>query len=473
MATCKYTFTGADGKSTTIEGIPALKEFLLQGALEQYLPSRAAEMLAPKADEDVGAPFDVAFSGRQTPVKDWPRTEEPDGFEAKPGDSITVIRLANMEGLVNTNAASVQGLASYISMVDDGETGAGSEGVNSDNIYVYKVKVPEGGFGEYSLLRAGKPVVGGAVKKAGRQEARYGGYWYSFTEGTEADLLATVPLADVRKAAAAIEREQADSAPWSKAPLTEKQAAELKGDFDRIGTEAGAKALRDAFAAAGISLSRREQKNAAASRVSNVSSDRFKRTDELQQAVTDLQEGKITQDEYNAMVDNLRPVYPYEKVPALTNPTDAKYALANGRGQSPEKAAKYGLPSNTLAKGDFAQLRLDIPSYQEHDSWVVSVHTPKSTNREVQAAYDAGTVIGYESVAAMTDVTFGMNQKAATKIAQGTSKGTIATMLGKWKPISNQAAKVRADAAIKDSAWTQVGMDPFRHSYFYDRDTMQ
>jgi hypothetical protein len=220
-------------------------------------------------------------------------------------------------------------------------------------------------------------------------------------------------------------------------------------------------------------LSRREQKNAAASRVSNVSSDRFKRTDELQQAVTDLQEGKITQDEYNAMVDDLRPVYPYEKVPALTTPTDAKYALANGRGQSPEKAAKYGLPSDTLAKGDFAQLRLDIPSYQEHDSWVVSVHTPKSTNREVQAAYDAGTVIGYESVAAMTDVTFGMNQKAATKIAQGTSKGTIATMLGKWKPISNQAAKVRADAAIKDSAWTQVGMDPFRHSYFYDRDTMR
>ena len=206
MATCKYTFTGADGKSTTVEGIPALKEFLLEGGLAEYLPSRAAEMLAPKADDDVGTPFNVAFSGRQTPVKDWPRTEEPDGFEAKPGDSVTVIRLANMEGLVNTNAASVQGLASYISMIDDGETGAGSEGVNSDNIYVYKVKVPEGGFGEYSLLRAGKPVAGGAVTKAGRQEARYGGYWYSFTEGTEADLLATVPLAAVRKAAAAIER---------------------------------------------------------------------------------------------------------------------------------------------------------------------------------------------------------------------------------------------------------------------------
>ena len=223
----------------------------------------------------------------------------------------------------------------------------------------------------------------------------------------------------------------------------------------------------------GYAVSRAGQKNPAASRVGNVSSDRFKRTEQLQQAVTDLQDGKISLDDYNRMVDDLRPVYPYEKVPAITTKAEATYALANGRGQSAEKAAKYGLPSDTLASGDFAQLRLDIPSYQEHDAWVVSVHTPKSTNREVQAAYDAGPVVGYESVAAMTDVTFGMNQRAATKIAQGTSKGTIATMFGKWKPISDAAAKVRSDAALNDPAWTQVGMDPFRHSYFYDRDSMR
>ena len=220
-------------------------------------------------------------------------------------------------------------------------------------------------------------------------------------------------------------------------------------------------------------INRAEQKNAAASRVEGTSAERFKRTPELQQAVADLQEGKITRDEYNRMVDELRPVYPYKEVPAVTTPKDARYALANGRGQSAEKAAKYGRPSMTLIKGDWAQLRLDIPSYQEHDAWVVSVHTPKSINREVQAAYDAGPVVGYESVAALTDVTFGMNQKMAARIATGTAKGTIATMLGKWNPISKADAKARAEAAMKDPAWTQVGMDPFRHSYFYDRDTMR
>ena len=222
-----------------------------------------------------------------------------------------------------------------------------------------------------------------------------------------------------------------------------------------------------------ISPSRAEQKNPEASRIEGTSADRFKRTEQLQQAVSDLQEGKITRDEYNRMVDDLRPVYPYAQVPAVTTPKDARYALANGRGQSAEKAAKYGVPTMTLKLGDWAQLRLDIPSYQEHDAWVVSVHTPKSTNREVQAAYDAGTVVGYESVAALTDVTFGMNQRAASKIATGSSKGTIATMLGKWSPISKEDAKARADAALNDPAWTQVGMDPFRHSYFYDRDSMR
>lgn len=220
-------------------------------------------------------------------------------------------------------------------------------------------------------------------------------------------------------------------------------------------------------------LSRQRQKNAAASRVEGTSADRFKRTEQLQQAVADLQEGKITRPEYNRMVDELRPVQPYAAVPAVTTPKDARYALENGRGQSAEKAAKYGVPSMTLKSGDWAQLRLDIPSYQEHDAWVVSVHTPKSTNREVQSAYDAGPVVGYESVAALTDVTFGMNQKAAAKIATGSAKGTIATMLGKWSPISKADAKARADAALNDPAWTQVGMDPFRHSYFYDRDTMR
>jgi len=218
---------------------------------------------------------------------------------------------------------------------------------------------------------------------------------------------------------------------------------------------------------------RAEQKNAAASRIDDVSADRFKRTPALQVALQDLQEGRITRAEYSKVVDEARPVYPYKELPEIATEDTARFALANGRGQSVEKAAKFGLPAKELAQGEMAQLRLDIPSYQEHDAWVVSVHRPKTTNRGVQAAYDAGPVVGYESVASITNATFGMRQSSALKIAQGTSKGTIATVLGEWKPITPAEAKVKAQAAMKSKDWTQVGMDPFRHSYFYDRDSMR
>ena len=227
-------------------------------------------------------------------------------------------------------------------------------------------------------------------------------------------------------------------------------------------------------AAPGITASNRaEQKNDAASRIEDVSADRFKRTPTLQVALQDLQEGRITRDEYSKVVDEARPVYPYKELPEIATEETARFALANGRGQSTEKAAKFGLPAKELAQGEMAQLRLDIPSYQEHDAWVVSVHRPKTTNRGVQAAYDAGPVVGYESVASITNATFGMRQSSALKIAQGTSKGTIATVLGEWKPITPAEAKVKAQAAMKSKDWTQVGMDPFRHSYFYDRDSMR
>lgn len=222
-----------------------------------------------------------------------------------------------------------------------------------------------------------------------------------------------------------------------------------------------------------MASNRADQKNPAASRIGDVSAERFKRTPALQVALQDLQEGRITRDEYNKVVDETRPVYPYKELPEITTEERARFALANGRAQSPEKAAKYGLPSKELKAGELVQGRLDIPSYQNHDAWVVTIHRPKTDNRSVQAAYDAGPTVGYESVAAFKNATFGMRQSSALKIAQGASKGTIATILGEWVPITPAEAKLKAQAAMKSKQWIQVGMDPFRHSHFYDRNTMR
>ena len=213
------------------------------------------EMRASLGGEDTNGPFTVAFSTRQQAPNTWPSIEEPDGSEAKPGESITVLRLASMEGLDNVNAASLKGLYSYLSMIDDNETGAGSEAAESDTIYAYKVTVPANGFGDYRLMGKGKVKTGEAAVEAGRQKAKYGGYWYSFPEGTEAEMLGSIPLADARKAAAKAERASEDAAPWRKQPLTDEEAAKLKGNFDFIGTAAGTEALREAL---GLNFSRRQ-----------------------------------------------------------------------------------------------------------------------------------------------------------------------------------------------------------------------
>jgi len=194
-----------------------------------------------------------------------------------------------------------------------------------------------------------------------------------------------------------------------------------------------------------------------------IPADVTQRIPEMTEAAQRLQAGEITKQEYFELVERLKPVTPYESVPDPASPSDAKAALSTGRGQSPEKAAKYGVPSQEMKRGEEAQLRLDIPSYTNHGTWVVSVHRPKG------ASFQAGPVVGYESVGAVTDATFGVVEKAALSMAAGKPKGTIATVRGKWSPMSRQAAKKAADEALSDPAWTQVGMDPFRHSYFYDR----
>lgn len=203
------------------------------------------------------------------------------------------------------------------------------------------------------------------------------------------------------------------------------------------------------------------------SRVDMNFKDVIKRTPELQEGMAKLQAGEITKEDYNRLVNEFKPVEPYKSVPAPVTPEAARFALANGKGQSEEKAAKFGLPSRDMKAGEPTQLRLDIPSYSEHGAWVVSVHRPEGRS------FGAGKVVGYEPVASVQNAEFGMLEKSAAKIAAGSAKGTIATIMGNWKPTTPAEAKLKADQALKSKDWVQVGMDPERHSYFYDRASME
>ena len=239
--------------------------------------------------------------------------------------------------------------------------------------------------------------------------------------------------------------------------------------WDKIGNtqtthEDVVRAMRDynkggAVHMAGGSLVKKAGK-AATNRIDMHFKDVTKRTPELQEAANRLISGELSAAEYDALVNQHKPVTPYATVPTPATREEATGALTS------DKRELYGVPSQTLEQGHPVGLRLDIPSYSNHGVWVPTVH-------EQEAGFGAGKSIGHESVASVLNPQFGMSEKAALAIAGGKPKGTIATIKGDWNKLSEQEAVERAREYLKNPEWRQVGMDPERHSYFYDRATMQ
>ena len=246
----------------------------------------------------------------------------------------------------------------------------------------------------------------------------------------------------------------------------------------------------------------------------------------LQQAVQDLLEGKITNEEYNETVKIVSEIDPIAKffLPASNN--DMQNALGKA------KSKKLNVQ---LEDGEYVGLRLDIPAYVNSNIWVVTAHKGN------------GAPLTYGSVAWATDVSFGTNPKVAAFISAGKNydlvgryrieevveegktvykffdtktgkyyaekgvdltknsyneagryradrlekqdKATIGKMLGKWKNFEGKTKEEKDASAVKKveeivkiessypgagrkgSPWRQIGMNPFRHSYFYDRRT--
>ena len=185
-----------------------------------------------------------------------------------------------------------------------------------------------------------------------------------------------------------------------------------------------------------------------------------KRIPELTKGAQELQAGNLTREQYEQLVNTHKPVTPYSFVPKPATAEEAINALTE------DKKAKYGLPSQILEAGYPVGLRLDIPSYTNHGVWVPTVH-------EQASGFGAGKSIGHESVASVLNPQFGMSEKAAQSIAAGKPKGTIATIKGEWNPVDQNTAVAQAQDYLNHPDWRQVGMDPERHGYFYDRHTME
>jgi len=131
--------------------------------------------------------------------------------------------------------------------------------------------------------------------------------------------------------------------------------------------------------------------------------------------------------------------------------------------------------------------RLDIPAYENFNTWIVSVH---------DGATGGGKALGYGQTAYLKSgesgpITFTSSAKTALNIAREKpvldkktgktspqSKSTFARIFGEWqnhdsRELYAQAQQIVSDIEAGKSDWVQAGMNPYRSSYFYDKATGQ
>jgi hypothetical protein len=177
------------------------------------------------------------------------------------------------------------------------------------------------------------------------------------------------------------------------------------------------------------------------------------RVPELTEAARRVQAGRMTQSEYAALVNALKPVKPYEFIPKPATVDEAIAALTSN------KRGAYGKTAD-IGAGEVTDLRLDIPAYSQHGVWVNSIHRK-------------GAPTVYGSTSSVTDATMIPSPEKAMKVATGeTSKAPFAVIRGGWNPMDEAFAVEQAQKYLKHKDWRQVGYDPERHGYFYDRETM-
>jgi len=129
-----------------------------------------------------------------------------------------------------------------------------------------------------------------------------------------------------------------------------------------------------------------------------------------------------------------------------------------------------------IADGTDVGLRLDINAYQNKDVWVPTIHDGKvrGTQGKVLAYAPVARVLGHSSDGR---VSFESNPDAALNIASGKiNKTTIARVFGSFQnanpeELFNLAQEYIANPKQGDDVWVEVGMDPTRGSFFYDKAT--
>mgnify|MGYP003143428729 CR=1 FL=1 len=149
---------------------------------------------------------------------------------------------------------------------------------------------------------------------------------------------------------------------------------------------------------------------------------------------------------------------PYEEVPAPATYDEMYLAL------NKNKKEKINIE---IPEGQEVGLRLDIPAYEnkKNSAWVPTIHDEKGTK-----------LTSHRATAALKNVDFSdiekeSMQNKSLRVKEGGQKGPFAKIGGNLINRSDEENYKLAQEALNSDEWTQVGFNPKRHSYYFDRKT--
>ena len=122
----------------------------------------------------------------------------------------------------------------------------------------------------------------------------------------------------------------------------------------------------------------------------------------------------------------------------------------------------------SLKDNVFVVSRLDITAYQLYNTWIASVKLAEGKGSA--SMFSKVAVLQRREGKPMFELIESAEEKAMN-IGAGTGKGPFATIQGNWQDVTPEAAIKRAKEAINSKEYIQVGYDPDRASYFFDKVT--
>jgi len=197
------------------------------------------------------------------------------------------------------------------------------------------------------------------------------------------------------------------------------------------------------------------------------------RNEQVVLAARELKAGNITKQQYDEYVNYYTPIGEIlgDKLEAPINDDLMRLILVN---KIPQKKDPK-LVNASVEDGTKVGLRMDIPALEWGrdngvNGSVVSIHEGKPATNAA-----AGKNISYKSAGFLKNAVFAIRSEekafgiAQMKEGRAGQKSPQQTIEGTWVNMTPDAIFKMVKEKLNDPAWSQVSLDPLRHSFFYDR----